>query len=337
VEELMARARWGVALLLLLFACKKSEQPGRLILFDGFGTPQRAQVRGRLLVDPGLAPSSTTAAGADNLLASWRTLETDEIPGATIEVRIAGRTEQLKTDHDGCFALTMESGETPFPLGALQLGARVVEDHGHPTPPAESVAYIVADEPAVAVISDLDDTVIETGVKDKARLLDNTLLKNGLQVPLVPGVVEAYRAAEEAGATAFFYVSGSPHSFHDRLSLILRHHQLPRGPLFLKNLGEDSLLAHDEYKLGKIRAILDALPRLNFVLVGDTGERDPEIYATIREERPDRVVGTVLRRAPGSTHRAERFEGALGVDDYAQDPALIARLVKGSTVAVASP
>ena len=134
--------------------------------------------------------------------------------------------------------------------------------------------------------------------------------------------------AQKTQPLAFFYVSGSPQNFYVRLHHFLEDNGFPGGPIVLKNLGDDKLFSQDDYKLGRIEKILAAFPQMRFVLVGDTGERDPEIYRLIRARHPERVVAVVIRKVAGSKHlEPARLAGFTMVDDvYAADD-VVARLL----------
>jgi hypothetical protein len=69
------------------------------------------------------------------------------------------------------------------------------------------------------------------------------------------------------------------------------------------------------------------LPSMKVIVIGDSGEHDPEIYAELKKKHPDRVVGIVIRKTPGTKGDAKRFAGMATFDDAYPDDALIARLL----------
>ncbi len=154
------------------------------------------------------------------------------------------------------------------------------------------------DESGVSVISDIDDTVKVSHVADRRELLKNTLLREFMAVP---GMPEAYRRWEEEGA-AFHYVSASPWQLSKCLSAFLGAAGLPAGSMHLKlfrlkdttPLGR--LTARKRSKRKVIEEIMADFPARRFVLVGDSGERDPEVYADVARRRPEQVAGVLIRR-----------------------------------------
>lgn len=170
--------------------------------------------------------------------------------------------------------------------------------------PATGRIQLVDDE-GMSVISDIDDTVKVTNVANRRELLANTLLR---EFSAVPGMAEIYRRWQEAG-TAFHYVSASPWQLASCLSGFLRDTGLPSGSMHLKLFRlKDStplgrLPSRKRSKRRTIEQILVDFPRRNFLLVGDSGERDPEVYAEVARRHPDRVAGVAIRLVEGKPSR----------------------------------
>lgn len=150
----------------------------------------------------------------------------------------------------------------------------------------------------VSVISDIDDTVKVSHVADRRELLKNTLLR---EFAAVPGMPEAYRRWQDSGA-AFHYVSASPWQLSNCLCSFMGAAGLPAGSMHLKlfrlkdttPLGR--LTARKRSKKKAIEQIMADFPRRRFVLVGDSGERDPEVYAAVARGRPEQVTSVLIRR-----------------------------------------
>lgn len=171
---------------------------------------------------------------------------------------------------------------------------------------AAAPVLVVDPDARLALISDVDDTVIETGLTRGLEFLRLTLLTEvSDRVPL-PGAAELYRAlAAPAGGppSPVFYLSTSPWNLHDLLARFVALRGFPAGPLLLTDWGPGPAgllrIAAEEHKLTLIRQVLADHPRLGVVLVGDTGQVDPEIYAAVATEAPDRVRAVYVRRSPG--------------------------------------
>jgi phosphatidate phosphatase APP1 len=328
--------RLGTAIVLCLLALPAyaGSPRGVIELHWGFGTPSRFLVTGRVLKDKGVRAPALHRTSTDNLIDTVRVLETDEVEGAVVEIRVRDRRLRGTTDDDGNCEIRAENIHPPLPVGDHEMGARLVVDRGFRTPPAEGRVRILPDEPIVIVLSDMDDTVIETGAKNLAAIAKNALLRNAAQLKPVPGVAAAYRAAIDEGAAAFFYLSGSPLNFHERFQHFHEQHGLPRGPIFLKNFGSENLTEQEGYKGRKLETLHEMLPRARLVMLGDSGEHDPEIYAAFRKRHPDNVVGIAIRKAHSDRNKEKsartRFRGITLVEDWAERPRLVADFVKAA-------
>jgi hypothetical protein len=178
------------------------------------------------------------------------------------------------------------------------------DDRGDGLPAAAAPAtgcIQVIDDEGLSVISDIDDTVKVTNVADRRELLANTLLR---EFCAVPGMADVYRRWQAAG-TAFHYVSSSPWQLANCLGGFLRDAGLPSGSMHLKLFRlKDStplgrLPSRKRSKRRMIEHIMGDFPRRRFLLVGDSGERDPEVYAEVARRHADRVAGVAIRQVPG--------------------------------------
>ncbi len=165
------------------------------------------------------------------------------------------------------------------------------------------------------VISDIDDTIKVSDVRDHHALLVNSFLK---EFQAVPGMGALYsRWAQERPGTVFYYLSASPWQFFSEMTAFLKANQFPEGILSLKRFRwKDSSFYNlfqspAAYKLPLIEEVMRKFPERKFILVGDTGEKDPEIYAVIARKFSSQVEHIYLRNAYGQepARLAKAFEG----------------------------
>ncbi|RYD65333.1 MAG: DUF2183 domain-containing protein, partial [Verrucomicrobiaceae bacterium] len=156
---------------------------------------------------------------------------------------------------------------------------------------------------AFGIISDLDDTVIHTGITSLLLAAKLTFLENAKTRKPLEGVASLYHALQQGHGkrpiNPLFYISSSPWNLHDLLVDFLRLNEIPPGPLLLRDVGLDRTKFIKEpghgHKEAKALSLLDAYPALPFVLVGDSGQEDPSIYASVAEKRPGRVLAIYIR------------------------------------------
>lgn len=286
--------RWSS--LLLLLAPGLGLAAPAIWLQPALGTPTHVEVSGRVL-------KSEPSKGHSVVSRNVRRLASSNWEGAEVEVSFAGQTTQVRSGHDGDFEVQFDAPpKAPFPAGFLPVSA-----HVRGASATTRVEVLAVDTPFL-VVSDLDDTLAVTHVRQLGALLTAALAQDETTQPVVEGMPAFYRclrAAAEHGP-GFMLVSGSPLQYVDRIAAFLTRHDFPPFALSLRDLGP-STLSH--YKEPIIRALLRRTP-FQVVLVGDSGERDPEVYRAIRDEFPGRVAAIYIRDA-GHAEDAARFEGML--------------------------
>jgi len=164
----------------------------------------------------------------------------------------------------------------------------------------------------VSVISDIDDTIKETNVHERHAMLVNTFLR---EFQPITGMTELYRRWHDRGAM-FHYVSSSPWQLYQPLAQHFAEIELPPGSFHLRafRLRDHMLrrifLGRRPVKGLVIKNILQRFPLRKFVLVGDSGEYDPEIYGAIARRFPGQVTSILIRRVPGQRIAPFRWERA---------------------------
>jgi phosphatidate phosphatase APP1 len=286
------------------------KDPLQIIGFQTYGTPDHIYARGRALEDEtiDLAQKGTIQL----LLNSWRRFETDEIRHAPLCLHLAdGRTMELTTDDHGYFVLDQTVGglgplvneenwlayEISFDLKDTRheiLGRNRFQ--GSLLIPKEDVSY--------GVITDIDDTILHTGVTSymKWQVIANTLFKRAERRIPFQGAAELYhqlhRGKSGLEANPVFYVSHSPWNLYRYLEFFLSTNDFPKGPILLRSMASvlgraaDGHIPHKEHEIANI---LKTYPQMKFILIGDSGEKDADIYLKIARGNPGRIRAIYLR------------------------------------------
>ena len=115
---------------------------------------------------------------------------------------------------------------------------------------------------------------------------------------------------------------------YDVLAEFLAIREIPEGPLMLRDWGlsERELLptSHGSHKIEAIRGIIELYPTLPFVLIGDSGQEDPEIYREIVARYPSRILAIYIRNVTPDARRAERIRALAREVAEAQSELLLA-------------
>lgn len=247
-------------------------------------------------------------------------LVADNERGKTIVVTMAGRDHALAASaENGHFASTIVlsakdveqySSDGFIEYTASSSGAR---------PRTFSGSVKLIDPSGVSVISDIDDTVKISNVGDHRSLLESTFL---LDFAAAPGMSELYQGWSEDSDVAFHFVSSSPWQLYSPLREFMRDNHFPTATFSLKPVRFRDETLFDLFKKGTetkppaIEAILDRYKARTFILVGDSGEQDPEVYAAILRERPEQIakiyIRNVTRESADNARFSAVFEGISG-------------------------
>ncbi len=172
----------------------------------------------------------------------------------------------------------------------------------------------------LSVVSDIDDTIKITQVLDRKAMIANCFLK---EFQPTPGMPELYKRLA-ARSAVFHYVSASPWQLYPDLNNFVQKH-FPPGTMSLRKLRlKDSsgleFLWNDSlaYKTSTIAALIQRFPERKFLLIGDSGEKDPEVYDEIRRRFSAQILG-ILIRIPPEQKTTVRKEGM----EYFHEPSTI--------------
>lgn len=265
----------------------------QILLFPALGTPKELVVMGRVLKE---APSQ----GSSTLSKNLRRLAASDWDGAPVEVRWGEVVVKTKAGKDGVFEATLVRPEG----AAAKPGFDRVEARA-PGAAATASVRILDPEAPFFVISDFDDTLAITNVIRKRGLLRAALLQDADTQPVVKGMSAFYQCLieDQSPMPGLAVVSGSPHQYSGRIAKFLGQKGFPFAALYLRDFGLDTM---KDYKQPIIRKLIARLDE-KVILVGDSGEHDPEIYAQIRKEFPDKVLQIYIRDA-GRTEDQGRFK-----------------------------
>jgi len=176
-----------------------------------------------------------------------------------------------------------------------------------------------------SVISDIDDTIRQTGILDYAHTFRTTFID---PFRVVPGMTDFYHTlslqlssdlsnvnastSPLVSDVAFHYLSASPVALLYPLQDFFRAENFPSGPIHLSEITTMSmnsirtLLDVSTYKLHVLRRIVEDFPQRNFIFIGDSGQTDPMVYGTIYREmmhaNPQRIPPCIYIRLVGGVN-----------------------------------
>ena len=279
-----------------------------LVVFQGYGTPSRLYLSGRVLRNaPDVAQLGASA--LRNLAAAFNRLDSNELSNVTVRASYRDESWETTSDEEGYFVFEIEPAS---PLAADQVWHDLAVTWQHPAEDACGAAVtarVLTPPPTatIGVISDVDDTILRSYITSIIKMALELLLKNAYSRVTFPGVPAFYRALQSGRSGSdnnpIFYVSLSPWNLYSLLKEFLEINDIPPGPLILRDYSLQTLtsLGGPSPKRKLIQDLLDLYPELPFVLLGDSGQHDPETYAKIVRENPGRIRAIYIRDVSDGT------------------------------------
>lgn len=289
-------------------------KPLQIMTYRSYGTPERLYVKGRVLVDKGITQSEEQDTTWENILNMYRRFESDEIPNARVQLTLQQQRHEITTDAEGYFVLNIEP-KTPLQLDDIwhEIELELIEAPVKTFEPGVTESAFVLVPPPDAeygIISDIDDTIVRTGATNLLESGKNILLNNAHSRIPFHGVSQFYKSLQLGRNgkrnNPFFYVSSSPWNNYDLLYHFLELNEIPQGPLLLRDFGiDETKLGHSDHmshKYKEIENILITYPKLNFILIGDSGQQDANIYREVVKNYPGRIMAIYIRDVAIAKH-----------------------------------
>lgn len=295
------------------------QDPLRILPYRGYGTPERVYLKGRVLEKDGIEPLGNDASMWKNAVNMYRRFESDEIPMAKLRARMKNCEQEIEANEEGFFEVEL----TPqSPIEETELWQEIELMLIDPPPRKQSSvtaigeSIIVRNHARFGVISDIDDTVVYTAADKPSKMIEIAYLGNEHSRRAFAGVAPFYQALQqgkENEGNPIFYVSSSPWNMYDLFAKFMDLSNIPFGPILLRDieLAPDNLLSfnHSDHKREQMEPVLKKFDNLSFILIGDIGQKDAEIYSQIVEDYPGRIMAVYIRDVlPNDKKRHEEVE-----------------------------
>lgn len=268
--------------------------------FSGYAGGGVARVLGRVvLAPPSVDPSATRG------VPGWRRLLTLERPGVKVRVELAGHGVEVTSDEAGIVDARLDVGHLPPGLARATMTVQSREA-------VLAHVHVAAAGPVQGVICDIDDTVWITGLAHPLQAARRTLTGTSSTRRAVPGMARLLRWAAEQEGAPVVYLSNGPWNLVGPVSRFLERHHFPAGALLMTDWGiTPRAWFRDgrEHKSSALRQLVDDMPDVRWVLIGDDGEHDPQLYRSLASEAPEKVAAIALRQVPRSRRRSGAAAG----------------------------
>ena len=270
--------------------------------YRGYGSEDKVVVMGR--VTEFQSQSSLTSSNRwRHALRLSRSYLARPLGGIEVQANFAGAQATTTTNETGVFEVELIPVQIKQQSGSEWYTAQISLPDYPETQSLEAPVLVEGANNTFGIISDIDDTVLISNATKKIKLLYAMLFKSPEHRLPFDGVSQLYsalvRGVDASCSNPLFYVSSSHWNLYDFLVRFFDLNQLPTGPLLLKRTTTLLSLITSTGKHGQkydaIVKILEAYPSLSFILIGDSGQKDAEIYSDIVSEYPGRILVIYIR------------------------------------------
>jgi phosphatidate phosphatase APP1 len=253
----------------------------------GYGAPGWARVMARVVLTRQQANRKKL-----EKLRGWRSFANTPVNDTIVRVEIGDQVHETRTDRSGYIDCRVK--------GDLDPGWARVRLTTEGAEPAEAPIRVVDPRVRFGVVSDIDDTVMVTALPRPLLAAWNTFVLDEHARMAVPGMAVLYERLVTANPGApVFYISTGAWNVAPTLTRFLSRHLYPAGPLLLTDWGPtpDRLFrSGQDHKRTTLARLATEFPDIKWLLIGDDGQHDQEIYSEFAHDHPGNVAAVAIRR-----------------------------------------
>lgn len=265
----------------------------------GYGNQNLIYLKGGVLENRPEFDSKATDKRRKNFRIMLSRYLSSPIPEMEVKILLGDEKFSTQTDEYGYFSAWVEP-KKDFEPGWHSL-TYTINEEGKEIYRVIGEFLIIGKESEFGTISDIDDTILVSHATQLFKKLRLIMTKNAKTRLPFEGVAEFYQKLK-GSENPFFYVSSSEWNLYDFLQDFFKVRKIPKGPFLLQEYksGLRDLLftggGSHQHKQDKIKRLMTLFPKLKFILIGDSGQRDTEIYRQALHEFPDRILAVYIRK-----------------------------------------
>ncbi len=281
-------------------------RPVIILPYRGFGNKDEIYLKGRVLEDNGLAKPAHRNSIWHNIVAMYKRYVSNEIPNVRVKATFNGQEQIVTTNEIGFFEVRFRFPE-PLPTQKdwLEVQLELLDQVSGKQRQvrAGGPVMIAQQRHQFGIISDVDDTILVSNATNFYKKVRLMVLKNARTRLPFEGVASFYSALQKGRDGNYYnpilFVSSSSWNLYDLLVDFCEHQGIPRGPFLLRGSRLDQFTffasIHKQHKMEKIRQIMNTFNELPFILIGDSGQKDAEIYCQVVQDYPGRILAVYIR------------------------------------------
>ena len=273
------RAGWG----------RRSGRTPTVVPFIGYGGRGWIRVLGRVVLrKPGVDRFSSVR--------GWRSFTSIPVRAAAVTVDAGGASSVVRVDRGGILDARVDA-DLPPGWATVRL---TVEGRDA----VELPVYVVDEDAAFGLVSDVDDTVMVTALPRPFLAAWNSfVLDEHARTPVAGMAVLYERLMRKHPGAPVVYLSTGAWNVVPTLTRFLTRNLYPRGPLLLTDWGptkEHWFRSGPEHKRRSLERLAEEFPGIRWLLVGDDGQHDESIYGDFARRHAEHVRAVAIRQlTPG--------------------------------------
>lgn len=266
-----------------------------VVPYTGYGALEWSRVLGRVVLARPVRTDKPGSTARYRKIRGWRSFTSISVGFAKVTVSIDGEEFTIVADRGGVIDATLASSFAP--------GWHTVSFTVESSEPATSQIFIVDPRARVGIVCDIDDTVMVTALPRPLLAAWHTFVLDEHARTPVPGMaVMLDSLARHHKGAPVIYLSTGAWNVAPTLGRFMGRHLYPAGPLLLTDWGP----THDrwfrngrDHKASSLDRLVREFPDVSWILIGDDGQHDEEIYGQFAERHPEHVAAIGIRQLTG--------------------------------------
>ncbi len=265
-----------------------------VIAYRGYGSSGFVRVLARVVLVPQWSRSQLGRATKEFVKRrGWRSFFTTPCVRAKVTLSLGDRSVTVTADRGGFL-------DHRITRHGFEPGWHTVTAQTQGSKPVDCAVLVVDDEARFGLVSDIDDTILTTWLPRPMIAAWNSFVRDESNRQSIPGMARLYhRFLDAHPGAAMIYLSTGAWNTYDFLDRFLQQHHYPAGPLLLTDWGPTNtgwFRSGMQHKRNNLLRLAADFPHVQWLLVGDDGQHDPEIYAEFAHTHPQHVAAVAIRQ-----------------------------------------
>lgn len=267
--------------------------------YIGYGTSEQIRVLARVVLEPPDEPGLAQAAGSLLYQRGWRNFIAASRIDAAVTLTVGETQIPVSADRGGYIDVRIKNP-------GLEPGWHNITVEGAGGGSAVAQVQVIADDITFGIVSDIDDTILSTWLPRPVLAAWNSLILTEQARQAIPGMARWYQQLLSAHpGSPLIYISTGAYNTFPMIRRFQTRHGFPTGAMLLTDWGPTNtgwFRSGSDHKRVALRELARDLPNIRWLLVGDDGQHDPDLYAEFAQLQPNHVLARGIRELTPGEH-----------------------------------